>query len=94
MVSKQLVTLDREVPVETPLDALATPQLDGKRLISFFKAMELTTLTRRAAEICGIDAASIEPDPRFVGPAAWPGGQGVALLEREGDAPAEGAPPL
>ena len=92
-VSKQLVTLDRDVPVETPLEALATPELDGKRLVSFCKAMELTTLTRRVAEICGVDMASIEPDPRFVGPAAWPGGQGVALLEREGDAPAEGAPP-
>src|SRR3984957_7659862 len=91
-VSKQLVTLDRDVPVETPLEALATPELDGKRLVSFCKAMELTTLTRRVAEICGVDMASIQPDPRFVGPAAWPGGQGVALLEREGDAP-EGAPP-
>ena len=91
-VSKELVTLDRNVPVETPLEALATPQLDGKRLISFFKAMELSTLTRRASEICGVDAASIEPDPRFLGPAAWPGGQGVAHLQREGETPAEGAP--
>ena len=66
-VSKQLVTLDRDVPVETPLEALATPELDGKRLVSFCKAMELTTLTRRVAEICGVDMASIEPDPRFVG---------------------------
>src|SRR3984885_7158786 len=56
LISKQLVTLDRNVPVETPLEALATPTLDGKRLIAFFKAMELTTLTRRAAEICGIEA--------------------------------------
>jgi DNA polymerase-1 len=89
-VSKELVTLDRNVPVETPLEALATPQLDGKRLIRFFKAMELTTLTRRAAEICGIDASSVEPDPRFVGPAAWPGGLGAVIAESE--APAEGAP--
>jgi DNA polymerase-1 len=89
-VSKQLVTLDRDVPVETPLEVLATPQLDGKRLISFCKAMELTTLTRRLTEICGVDVASIQADPRFVGPAAWPGGQGVALLER--DSPLEGAP--
>ena len=92
MISKQLVTLDRNVPVETPLEALATPELDGKRLVAFCKAMELTTLTRRVAEICGVDASSIEPDPRFVGPAAWPGGQGVALLQREGEAAAEGAP--
>jgi DNA polymerase-1 len=91
-VSKELVTLDRNVPVETPLEALATPELDGKRLVSFCKAMELTTLTRRVAEICGVDVASIDPDPRFVGPGAWPGGEGVALLAREGDAPAEGPP--
>jgi DNA polymerase-1 len=90
-VSKQLVTLDRDVPVETPLEALATPTLDGKGLVAFFKAMELTTLTRRVAEICSVEASSVEPDPRFVGQAAWPGGQGVALLEREaqpGGAPA------
>ncbi len=89
-VSKQLVTLDRDVPVETPLEALATPELDGKRLVSFCKAMELTTLTRRVAEICGVDMGAIDPDPRFVGPAAWPGGQGVALLERDGDVLADG----
>ncbi len=91
-ISKELVTLDRNVPVETPLEALATPQLDGKRLVAFCKAMELTTLTRRVAEICAVDVASIEPDPRFVGPAAWPGGEGVALLQREGESPAQRAP--
>ena len=90
LISKELVTLDRDVPVETPLEALATPKLDGRRLVGFFKAMELTTLTRRAAEICGIEASSVEPDPRFVGRAAWPGGEGVARLEREGEAPGEG----
>jgi DNA polymerase I len=86
-ISKQLVSLDREVPVETPLEALATPKLDGKRLLGFFKAMELTTLTRRIAEICGVEASSVEPDPRFVGPAAW--------LNRDGgqaEAPAIEAP--
>src|SRR5271155_1788185 len=75
-LSKQLVTLDRDVPVETPLEALATPQLAGKRLIGFFKAMELTPLTRRIAEICGLDANSVEPDARFVGSAGWRGRNG------------------
>jgi DNA polymerase-1 len=70
-ISKQLVTLVRDVAVETPLEALATPKLDGKRLLGFFKAMELATLTRRVAEICGVEASSVEPDPRFVGPAGW-----------------------
>ena len=80
-ISKQLVTLVRDVAVETPLEALATPKLDGKRLLGFFKAMELTTLTRRVAEICGVEASSVEPDPRFVGPAGWlkrDGGQAEA----------------
>jgi DNA polymerase I len=70
-ISKELVTLVRDVEVETPLDDLVTPELDGKQLIAFFKAMELTTITRRVAEICGIDASAIEPDPRFVGPGGW-----------------------
>ena len=72
-ISKQLVTLDRNVPVETPLEALATPELDGKRLLAFFKAMELTTLTKRIAEICGVEASSVEPDPRFIGPGGLAG---------------------
>ncbi len=79
-ISKRLVTLDRNVAVETPLEALAAPQIDGKRLLGFLKAMELTTLTRRVAEICGVEASSVEPDPRLAGPAAW--------LKRDG-APAE-----
>ena len=89
-ISKRLVTLARDVAVETPLEALATPKLDGKRLLGFFKAMELTTLTRRVAEICGVEASSVEPDPRFVGPAGWlkrDGGQAEAPA-LEGPTPA------
>ncbi|MGC9957233.1 DNA polymerase I [Roseiarcus sp.] len=89
-ISKQLVTLVRDVAVETPLEALATPKLDGKRLLGFFKAMELATLTRRVAEICGVEASSVEPDPRFVGPAGWlkrDGGQAEAPA-LEGPTPA------
>ncbi|HTR13405.1 MAG TPA: DNA polymerase I, partial [Roseiarcus sp.] len=92
-VSKQLVTLDRNVPVETPLDELATPTLDGKELIAFFKAMELNAITRRVAEICGVDAAAVEPDPRFVGPAGWQGRAGEEALAREQEAEARAAPP-
>ncbi len=81
-ISKALVTLVRDAPLETPLEALATPKLEGKELIAFFKAMELNTITRRVAEICGIDASSIEPDPRFVGPAGWQGRNGEAALAK------------
>ncbi|RBP18410.1 DNA polymerase I [Roseiarcus fermentans] len=91
-ISKQLVALVRDVPVETPLEALATPTLDGRELVAFFKAMELSTITRRVAEMCGVDAAAIEPDPRFVGPAGWQGREGEALLAREQEAAAARGP--
>ncbi len=81
-ISKALVTLVRDAPLETPLEALATPKLEGRELIAFFKAMDLNTITRRVAEICGIDASSIEPDPRFVGPAGWQGRNGEAALAK------------
>ena len=84
-VSKQLVTLDRDVPVETPLEALATPELDGKRLIAFFKAMELTTLTRRVAEICGVDVALDRAGPalrRSRGLAGRPGRGAIGARRR------------
>jgi DNA polymerase I len=96
-ISKQLVTLVRDVAVETPLEALATPNLDGKRLLGFFKAMELTTLARRITEICGVEASSVEPDPRFVGSAGWlkrDGGPAEApALEAPAPAAAPEAPP-
>jgi len=96
-ISKQLVTLDRNVAIETGLEALATPKLDGRRLLGFFKAMELTTLTRRIAEICGVEASSVEPDPRFVGPAAWLRRDGeeaeTPALEPPAPAPAPEAAP-
>ncbi len=77
-ISKTLVTLVRDVKVETPLDDLVTPQIDGKPLIAFLKAMELNTITRRVGEICGLDVSAIEPDPRFMGPAGWRGRNGEA----------------
>ena len=79
-ISKSLVTLVRDVAVETPLDDLALPKLDGKELVAFLKAMEFTTITRRVGEICGVDVSAIEPDPRFVGPAGWQGRNGEAAL--------------
>ncbi len=90
-ISKALVTLERDVPLETPLDDLVTPTLDGKELVAFFKAMELTTITRRVGEICGLDIGAIEADPRFVGPAGWQGREGEAALAREQEAAAAAA---
>jgi DNA polymerase I len=61
-LSKRLVTLDRKVPLEVPVDELAVHEPDYKHLIAFLKAMEFSTITRRIAEKTGIDASAIEAD--------------------------------
>ncbi|MCM2473601.1 DNA polymerase I [Rhizobium sp. CG5] len=60
-LSRQLVTLRTDVPIDMPLDALGLEPQDGPKLIGFLKTMEFTSLTRRVAEICDCDAGAIEP---------------------------------
>ena len=61
-LSKRLVTLDQNVPLEVPVDRLAVHEPDYKHLIAFLKAMEFSTITRRIAEKTGIDASAIDAD--------------------------------
>jgi DNA polymerase-1 len=81
LLSKRLVTLVDDVAVTTPLADQRLHQPDGKRLVAFLKAMEFTTITRRVAEIFDVDAAAVDPDPAFVGPAGWRGRNG-ALIDK------------
>ncbi len=60
-ISKQLVTLKDDVPLDVPATRFAVTELDGARTIAFLKAMEFTTLTRRIAETTGTDLDGIEP---------------------------------
>jgi DNA polymerase-1 len=76
-MSKQLVSLVSDVPLEVPLDDLAVHAPDGRKLVAFLKAMEFSTITKRAADAFGVDAALIEPDPEFVGAAGWWGRHGT-----------------
>jgi DNA polymerase I len=59
-LSKQLVTLKQDVPLEVQLEALALEKPNGPKLVAFLKAMEFTTLTRRVAEATGTDASAVE----------------------------------
>lgn len=60
-ISRELVKLKHDVPVTDELgDFLLQPQ-NGPKLISFLKAMEFSSLTRRVAEATGTDPAEIEP---------------------------------
>ncbi|MFD1333330.1 5'-3' exonuclease H3TH domain-containing protein, partial [Methylopila musalis] len=61
-LSKTLVTLDRNVPLDTPLGDLAVEAPNPARLVAFLKAMEFSTLTRRVADATGVDAAAVTPD--------------------------------
>ncbi|VFU09030.1 DNA polymerase I [Methylocella tundrae] len=78
-VSKQLVSLVCDAPLAVPLDDLGLEPPDGKTLIAFFKALEFTTITKRAAEAYGVEAALIEPDPSVTGAAGWRGRDGAPL---------------
>lgn len=75
-LSKKLVELVRDVEVETALDDLGLHQPDAQKLVAFLQAMEFTTITRRVAELYGVEAQEIQPDPDFVGPAGWRGRNG------------------
>jgi len=64
-VSKRLVTLDKNVKLDVPVDQLAVHEPDYKHLIAFLKAMEFSTITRRIAEKTGIDASQVEADAKL-----------------------------
>ncbi|HEY8125031.1 MAG TPA: DNA polymerase I [Methylocystis sp.] len=76
LLSKKLCELVRDAPLATPLEDLGLHQPDAAKLIAFLQAMEFTTITRRVAEMYGVQAQDIEPDPRFLGAAGWRGRNG------------------
>jgi DNA polymerase-1 len=78
-LSKRLVTLVQDVPLEVPLDDLALAAPDAKRLVAFLKALEFTTITKRVADIYGVEAGAIEAEPAFVGAGGWRGRNGEAV---------------
>ena len=81
-LSKTLVTLVQDVPLEVSLDDLALAAPDAKRLVAFLKALEFTTITKRVADIYGVEAGEIEAEPAFVGAGGWRGRNGEAVEPR------------
>ncbi|WP_427024428.1 DNA polymerase I [Aureimonas ureilytica] len=91
-LSKQLVTLDQNTPLDVALDDLFIHEPDGEKLVAFLKAMEFTTLTRRVAAKLGTEAGDVAPAtikvadaPRGpdlnAGGATTPAGEGGASME-------------
>ena len=64
-ISRDLVRLETHVPLDTSLDDLALHDPDTKKLVSFLKAMEFNTITRRVAEAYELDASLIDADPEL-----------------------------
>jgi len=60
LLSRELVRLKVDSPVNVPLEEFHLHPQDGPRLVAFLKAMEFTTLTRRVAEATGTVASEIE----------------------------------
>lgn len=59
-LSRKLVTLKVDTPVEAAIDDFILEDQDGAKLVAFLKAMELNTLTRRVAEATGVEANEID----------------------------------
>ncbi len=60
LLSRVLVTLKTDTPLDVPLEDLVLHPQDGPKLIAFLKAMEFTTLTRRVAGATETDADVID----------------------------------
>ncbi|MBI1238255.1 MAG: DNA polymerase I [Alphaproteobacteria bacterium] len=63
-ISRALVLLEDNVPEAPPVGDFAVTAIEPKRLISFLRALEFTTLTKRVASEFGVeDVDAIEADP-------------------------------
>jgi len=60
-ISRQLVTLKKDTPIDVGIEDFSLEPQNGRKLIAFLKTMEFNSLTRRAAEATGVDASEIEP---------------------------------
>ncbi len=77
-VSQKLVQLVNDVEVKVPLDQLGHPEPDPAKLIGFLKALEFTTITKRIADLYGVDPGAFGPDPALARQGAAPSSGGGA----------------
>jgi len=64
-ISRRLVTLDQQVPVELPLEALVREPILPSKLFPFLKAMEFFSILKRLAPILEANPDDFEPDPEL-----------------------------
>ncbi|MCF8485701.1 MAG: DNA polymerase I [Rhodobacteraceae bacterium] len=78
-VSRQLVSLDGQVPLDFGLDSLEVTDPDPEKLLGFLQEMEFRTLTRRVAERLKVEAPAVPEGAGF--------GGGDAAHDEPGPAP-------
>ena len=62
-VSRQLVTLKQDVPLDDTLEQFGAADPEPDHLLPFMKSMEFRTLSRRVQDLLGADAAVEADDP-------------------------------
>ncbi|HXF53044.1 MAG TPA: DNA polymerase I [Hyphomicrobiaceae bacterium] len=80
-ISRELVRLKDDVPVEFSIECMGVQEPDPKALLGFLREMEFTALTRRIAEKLGVELPQAPPPAtaRAAAPSAKPGaGRGGA----------------
>lgn len=69
-ISKRLVQLDCDTPLDVTLESLEVKAPDAERLLAFLSEMEFRTLTNRVAESLGAEAPAVQAAPATEAPAA------------------------
>lgn len=59
-LSRELVTLKDDVPLDVPLDGLFLEPTDGPKLVAFLKAMQFNSMTNKVARATETDAANVD----------------------------------
>jgi len=62
LLSRELVTIDTEVPLESKVDAIGPPEPDLERLLGLFRDLDFQTLVKKIAEAGAPAAAAVERD--------------------------------
>ncbi len=73
-ISKELVTLRQDVPVDVPLEETGVREPVAEEILGFLAQMEFTTLTKRIAEALGAEAPARKPPSPRAGVSQGEGG--------------------
>lgn len=89
-ISRELVRLKDDVPVEVPIAEIGVQDIKGGDLVGFLRAMEFNTLTRRIAEKLGVDVSDLPEKARpSSGSSRAASGPPVARASANSASPAE-----